>query len=274
MHAEAGSRKIVIATNVAETSITIDSINYVVDPGFVKNAYDSKLGMDSLIITPTSKAQACQRMGRVGWTGLGRCHRLYIEAAYIYKIMLYPVPEIQRTNLAITVLALQGMGINDLINFDFMDPPPIDAFDDSEGLLTRLGRKMAAIPIEPPSAKTLILSKDLHRSEEILLIVSMLGVQNVLYRPMEKQVLAYIMTTKEYMQVVTAIEPKRLTEAAPTFFKVADVNKFSRCKKQEKIEPLYNRYEKPNEWRLTRRKAGNRILQTFYEDTCATFYLF
>jgi ATP-dependent RNA helicase DHX8/PRP22 len=198
-----GARKVVIATNVAETSITIDGIYYVVDPGFVKqNAYDAKLGMDSLIVTPISQAQARQRSGRAGRTGPGKCYRLYTEAAYVNEMMPNPVPEIQRTNLAMTVLTLKGMGINDLINFDFMDPPPVQTLLtaleqlyalsalDSEGLLTRLGRKMAVFPMEPPLAKMLILSTDLNCSEEILTIVSMLSVQNVFHRPKEKQALA------------------------------------------------------------------------------------
>lgn len=198
-----GARKVVIATNVAETSITIDGIYYVVDPGFVKqSAYDAKLGMDSLIVTPISQAQANQRKGRAGRTGPGKCYRLYTEAAYRNEMMPNPVPEIQRTNLAMIVLTLKAMGINDLINFDFMDPPPVQTLLtaleqlfalsalDSEGLLTRLGRKMAVFPMEPPLAKMLILSADLNCSEEILTIVSMLSVQNVFHRPKEKQALA------------------------------------------------------------------------------------
>ncbi|GBC07721.1 hypothetical protein RclHR1_07650008 [Rhizophagus clarus] len=396
-----GSRKVVIATNIAETSITIDGIYYVVDPGFVKqNAYDAKVGMDSLIVTPISQAQARQRSGRAGRTGPGKCYRLYTEAAYRNEMLPNPVPEIQRTNLAYTVLTLKAMGINDLLHFDFMDPPPIQtlltaleqlyalsALDD-EGLLTRLGRKMAEFPLEPPLSKMLIQSVDLGCSEEILTVVAMLSVQNVFYRPKEKQAAAdqkkakfhqpegdhltlltvynawkaskfsnawcfenfiqgrsmkrcqdirkqlvgimdrykqdiiscgknynkvrraicggffrhaakkdpqegyktlvegtpvyihpssalfnkgpewviyheLVLTTKEYMREVTAIEPKWLTEAAPTFFKVADANTISKRKRGEKIQPLYNKYEKPNEWRLSRVKRHQRVSQTF-----------
>ena len=78
-----GARKVVLATNIAETSITIDGIYYVVDPGFVKqNAYDARLGIDSLVVTPISQAQARQRAGRAGRTGPGKCYRLYTEAAF------------------------------------------------------------------------------------------------------------------------------------------------------------------------------------------------
>ncbi|OON15590.1 helicase protein, partial [Opisthorchis viverrini] len=198
-----GSRKVVIATNIAETSLTIDGIYYVIDPGFVKQkVYSSKSGMDQLIVTPISQAQAKQRAGRAGRTGPGKCYRLYTERAYRDEMLATNVPEIQRTNLASTVLQLKAMGINDLLSFDFMDPPPLQtlvaametlhglsALDD-EGLLTRLGRRMAEFPLEPMLSKMLIMSVHLQCSEEVLTIVSMLSVQNVFYRPKEKTELA------------------------------------------------------------------------------------
>ncbi|KAG4444229.1 hypothetical protein IFR05_000326 [Cadophora sp. M221] len=195
-----GSRKVVIATNIAETSITIDHIYYVIDPGFVKqNAYDPKLGMDSLVITPISQAQAKQRAGRAGRTGPGKCFRLYTESAFQSEMLPTSIPEIQRQNLSHTILMLKAMGINDLLHFDFMDPPPtntmltaleelyaLSALDD-EGLLTRLGRKMADFPMEPSLAKVLIAAVDLGCSDEILSIVAMLSMPSVFYRPKEKQ---------------------------------------------------------------------------------------
>ncbi|KAJ5107277.1 hypothetical protein N7456_003952 [Penicillium angulare] len=195
-----GARKVVIATNIAETSITIDNIYYVIDPGFVKqNAYDPKLGMDSLVVTPVSQAQAKQRAGRAGRTGPGKCFRLYTEAAYQSEMLPTTIPEIQRQNLSHTILMLKAMGINDLLHFDFMDPPPtntmltaleelyaLSALDD-EGLLTRLGRKMADFPMEPALAKVLIASVDMSCSEELLSIVAMLSIASPFYRPKEKQ---------------------------------------------------------------------------------------
>lgn len=172
-----GSRKVVIATNIAETSLTIDGIYYVVDPGFVKQkVYNSKTGMDSLVVTPISQAQAKQRAGRAGRTGPGKTYRLYTERAYRDEMLATPVPEIQRTNLASTVLQLKAMGINDLLNFDFMDAPPVESLImaleqlhslsalDDEGLLTRLGRRMAEFPLEPSLSKMLIMSVHLVRS--------------------------------------------------------------------------------------------------------------
>ncbi|KAJ5397376.1 ATP-dependent RNA helicase DHX8 [Penicillium cosmopolitanum] len=195
-----GGRKVIIATNIAETSITIDNIYFVIDPGFVKqNAYDPKLGMDSLVVTPISQAQAKQRAGRAGRTGPGKTFRLYTEAAFNSEMLPTTIPEIQRQNLSHTILMLKAMGINDLLHFDFMDPPPtntmlsaleelyaLSALDD-EGLLTRLGRKMADFPMEPALAKVLIASVDMSCSDEMLSIVAMLSITSVFYRPKEKQ---------------------------------------------------------------------------------------
>ncbi|KAF2797073.1 P-loop containing nucleoside triphosphate hydrolase protein [Melanomma pulvis-pyrius CBS 109.77] len=194
------SRKIVIATNIAETSITIDNIYYVIDPGFVKQkAYDPKLGMDSLIVTPISQAQANQRAGRAGRTGPGKCFRLYTEIAYQSEMLPSTIPDIQRQNISNTILMLKAMGINDLLRFDFMDPPPINATLtaleelytlgalDNEGLLTSLGRKMTYFPMVPPLAKVLLASVKLGCSDEMISIVAMLNLASVFYRPKEKQ---------------------------------------------------------------------------------------
>lgn len=195
-----GSRKVVIATNIAETSITIDHIYHVIDPGFVKqNAYDPKLGMDSLVMTPISQAQAKQQSGRAGRTSPGKCFHLYTEAAFQSEMLPTSIPEIQRQNLSHTILMLKAMGINDLLHFDFMDPPPtntmlialeelytLSALDDG-GLLTRLGRKMADFPMDPSLAKVLIAAVDIDCSDEILSIVAMLSMPTIFYRPKEKQ---------------------------------------------------------------------------------------
>lgn len=385
-----GSRKVVIATNIAETSLTIDGIYYVVDPGFVKQkVYNSKSGIDALVVTPISQAQAKQRSGRAGRTGPGKCYRLYTERAYRDEMLPTAVPEIQRTNLASTILSLKAMGINDLLSFDFMDPPPMETMIsameqlhslsslDDEGLLTRLGRRMAEFPLEPQLSKMLIQSVHLGCSDEVLTIVSMLSVQNVFYRPKDKQALAdqkkakfhqsegdhltllavynswknnkfsnpwcfenfvqarslrraqdirkqmlgimdrhkldvvscgkttsrvqkaitsgffrnaarkdpqegyrtvtdnqvvyihpssalfnrqpewvvyheLVLTTKEYMREVTTVDPKWLVEFAPAFFKTGNPTKLSKRKRQERLEPLYNRYEEPNAWRISR----------------------
>ena len=196
-----GARKIILATNIAETSLTLDGVYYVIDPGFSKQiAYDAKLGMDRLQVAPISQQSAKQRAGRAGRTGPGKCFRLYTESAFQSEMLETTIPEIQRTNLSNTILMLKAMGINDLLRFDFMDPPPtntmleametlyaLQALDD-EGLLTRLGRRMADFPMDPSLAKALLASAQMGCAEEMLTIVAMISAtQSVFHRPKEKQ---------------------------------------------------------------------------------------
>ncbi|XP_048643345.1 ATP-dependent RNA helicase DHX8 [Marmota marmota marmota] len=372
-----GSRKVVIATNIAETSLTIDGIYYVVDPGFVKQkVYNSKTGIDQLVVTPISQAQAKQRAGRAGRTGPGKCYRLYTERAYRDEMLTTNVPEIQRTNLASTVLSLK---VKNTVLLERVGGIVLSvAFINETQLYEPFSPwQMAEFPLEPMLCKMLIMSVHLGCSEEMLTIVSMLSVQNVFYRPKDKQALAdqkkakfhqtegdhltllavynswknnkfsnpwcyenfiqarslrraqdirkqmlgimdrhkldvvscgkstvrvqkaicsgffrnaakkdpqegyrtlidqqvvyihpssalfnrqpewvvyheLVLTTKEYMREVTTIDPRWLVEFAPAFFKVSDPTKLSKQKKQQRLEPLYNRYEEPNAWRISR----------------------
>ena len=195
-----GVRKVIVATNIAETSLTVDGIMYVVDGGFSKlKVYNPRMGMDALQITPISQANAQQRQGRAGRTGPGKAFHLYTERAFKDEFYIQTIPEIQRTNLANTVLLLKSLGVKDLLNFDFMDPPPQDTittslFDlwalgalDNIGDLTLMGKKMTAFPMDPSLAKLIITSEEYGCSEEMLTIVSMLSVPSVFYRPKERQ---------------------------------------------------------------------------------------
>jgi pre-mRNA-splicing factor ATP-dependent RNA helicase DHX38/PRP16 len=195
-----GVRKVIVATNIAETSLTVDGIMYVVDAGFSKlKVYNSKMGMDTLQITPVSQANASQRAGRAGRTGPGKCFHLYTERAFRDEMYIQTIPEIQRTNLANTVLLLKSLGVKDLLDFDFMDPPPQDTittslFDlwalgalDNLGDLTNLGRIMSAFPMDPSLAKIIITAQEYKCTDEMLTIVSMLSVPSVFYRPKERQ---------------------------------------------------------------------------------------
>jgi pre-mRNA-splicing factor ATP-dependent RNA helicase DHX38/PRP16 len=195
-----GVRKCIVATNIAETSLTVDGIMYVVDAGYSKlKVYNPRMGMDTLQITPISQANAAQRSGRAGRTGPGKAFRLFTEKAFKDELYIQTIPEIQRTNLSNTVLLLKSLGVKDLLDFDFMDPPPQDTittslFDlwalgalDNLGQLTELGRKMNAFPMDPSLAKLLITSEEYGCSEEMVTIVSMLSVPNVFYRPKERQ---------------------------------------------------------------------------------------
>ncbi|XP_028765077.1 pre-mRNA-splicing factor ATP-dependent RNA helicase DEAH1 isoform X2 [Neltuma alba] len=197
-----GARKVVLATNIAETSLTIDGIKYVIDPGFCKmKSYNPRTGMESLLITPISKASANQRAGRSGRTGPGKCFRLYTAYNYYHDLDDNTVPEIQRTNLANVVLTLKSLGIHDLLHFDFMDPPPAEALLkalellfalsalNKLGELTKVGRRMAEFPVDPMLSKMIVASDKYKCSEEIISIAAMLSIGNsVFYRPKDKQV--------------------------------------------------------------------------------------
>ncbi|AGO10173.1 AaceriAAR180Cp [[Ashbya] aceris (nom. inval.)] len=189
-------RKVVVSTNIAETSLTIDGIVYVIDPGFSKQkVYNPRIRVESLLVSPISKASAQQRAGRAGRTRPGKCFRLYTEEAFKKELIEQSYPEILRSNLSSTVLELKKLGIDDLVHFDFMDPPAPEtmmraleelnylACLDDEGNLTPLGRLASQFPLDPMLAVMLIGSNEFRCSEEILTIVAMLSVPNVFIRP-------------------------------------------------------------------------------------------
>lgn len=196
-----GARKVVLATNIAETSLTIDGIVYVIDPGFVKeNVYNPATGMSKLVTVACSRASANQRSGRAGRVGPGKCFRLYTKWAFMNEMEESTTPEIQRTNLNGTVLLLKSLGINDLLTFDFMDPPPTETLIgalnqlyalsalNNRGELTKIGRQMAEFPTDPQVAKAIIASDQLACSDELLSIMAMLGESSALFfRPKGEQ---------------------------------------------------------------------------------------
>merc|ERR1711988_1077147 len=191
-------RKIIVSTNIAETSLTIDGIVYVIDPGFSKQkVYNPRIRVESLLVSPVSKASAQQRAGRAGRTRPGKCFRLYTEKAYKNEMQDNTYPEILRSNLGAVVIQLKKLGIDDLVHFDFMDPPApetlmralellnyLAALDD-DGNLTELGAIMAEFPLDPQLAKMLIASCEYNCSNEILSIVAMLSVPQCFVRPNE-----------------------------------------------------------------------------------------
>ncbi|KAL2323731.1 hypothetical protein Fmac_028110 [Flemingia macrophylla] len=181
-------RKIVVSTNIAETSLTIDGIVYVIDPGFAKQVvYNPRVRVESLLVSPISKASAHQRSGRAGRTQPGKCFRLYTEKSFNNDLQPQTYPEILRSNLANTVLTLKKLGIDDLVHFDFMDPPApetlmralevlnyLGALDD-DGNLTKLGEIMSEFPLDPQMSKMLVVSPEFNCSNEILSISAMLS---------------------------------------------------------------------------------------------------
>uniref|UniRef100_A0A915C1J7 RNA helicase n=1 Tax=Parascaris univalens TaxID=6257 RepID=A0A915C1J7_PARUN len=194
--APGGIRKCIVATNIAETSLTVDGILFVIDPGYCKlKVFNPRIGMDALQVFPISQASANQRAGRAGRTGPGQCFRLYTERQFKEEMLVATVPEIQRTNLANVVLLLKSLGVDDLLKFHFMDAPPQDNMLnsmyqlwtlgalDNTGRLTDLGRKMVEFPLDPTLSKMLIVSEGMGCSDEILTIVSMLSVPAIFFRP-------------------------------------------------------------------------------------------
>uniref|UniRef100_A0A1X7VDT7 RNA helicase n=1 Tax=Amphimedon queenslandica TaxID=400682 RepID=A0A1X7VDT7_AMPQE len=193
-------RKVVVATNIAETSLTIDGVVFVIDPGFSKQkVYNPRIRVESLLVSAISKASAQQRAGRAGRTKPGKCFRLYTEKAYQNEMQDNTYPEILRSNLGTVVLQLKKLGIDDLVHFDFMDPPApetlmralellnyLGALDDN-GELTELGAMMAEFPLDPQLAKMIIASTDYNCSNEILSITSVLSVPQVFIRPNESR---------------------------------------------------------------------------------------
>lgn len=196
-----GARKVVLATNIAETSLTIDGIVYVIDPGYVKeNIYNPTTGMSNLVVVPCSRASANQRSGRAGRVGPGKCFRLYTKFAYMNEMDESPLPEIQRTNLNGVVLQLKSLGINELLDFEFMDPPPTETLIGAlnqlfalqalnhRGELTKIGRQMAEFPTDPMLAKAVLAADKEGCVEEVLSIVSMLSEASALFfRPKDKK---------------------------------------------------------------------------------------
>lgn len=192
-------RKVIVSTNIAETSLTIDGIVYVVDPGFSKQkVYNPRIRVESLLVSPISRASAQQRAGRAGRTRPGKAFRLYTEKAF-KELIQQTYPEILRSNLGSVVLQLKKLGIDDLVHFDFMDPPApetlmralemlnyLGALDD-EGNLTPLGATMAEFPLDPQLAKLLIEAPRFNCSNEILSIVACLSVPQFFMRPKESQ---------------------------------------------------------------------------------------
>lgn len=189
-------RKCVVATNIAETSLTIDGIVYVIDPGFAKQKmYNPRLRVESLLVSPISKASSKQRAGRAGRTRPGKCFRLYTEAAFGKELKESTYPEILRSNLASVVLTLKKLKIDDIVHFDYMDPPApetlmraleelnyLGALSD-EGELTKVGAMMSEFPLDPMLAKVVISAEKFKCVNEAATIVAMLNVPNVFMRP-------------------------------------------------------------------------------------------
>lgn len=188
-------RRFIVSTNIAETSLTVDGVVYVIDGGYVKQRqYNPSSGMYSLDVVQISKVQANQRAGRAGRTRPGKCYRLYPSTVYHDEFLDVTVPEIQRSSLAGSVLYLKSLDLSDIdiLKFDFLDPPSsesledalkhlylIDAIDEN-GSITSIGRTMAELPLEPSLSRMLMEANEYGCLSQALTVAAMLSAETTL----------------------------------------------------------------------------------------------
>ena len=191
--APARTRKVIIATNIAETSVTVPGVRHVVDCGKAKiKHFRSNLGLDALLVKPISKSAAAQRAGRAGREGPGQCYRLYTEADFL-TMQDSNTPEILRCDLALPILTMKARGMGYVTGFLFLDQPSLQAFvkaseklyqlgalkDEKE--ITEIGQQMAKLPLAVPLARVLVAAAepDLDCVAEVIDIISCLSVDNI-----------------------------------------------------------------------------------------------
>jgi ATP-dependent helicase HrpA len=194
-----GQRRVVLATNVAETSLTIPGIVYVVDSGVARvNRYDVRTGVSQLFVEDISRASADQRKGRCGRVESGVCFRLYDEQDYLSRAT-HTDPEIKRVGLAGVILRMKALHLGAIGEFPFLDPPPpraitegyrvleelgaIERGDHEDGGLTRIGEQLARIPLDPRLGRMILGGRDEHALREVVIIASALGLQDPRERP-------------------------------------------------------------------------------------------
>ncbi|XP_044494912.1 probable pre-mRNA-splicing factor ATP-dependent RNA helicase DEAH9 isoform X3 [Mangifera indica] len=188
-----GKRKVVISTNIAETSLTLEGIVYVVDSGFSKQRFYNPISdIENLVVAPISKASARQRAGRAGRVRPGKCYRLYTEEYFVNEMPAEGIPEMQRSNLVTCVIQLKALGIDNILGFDWPASPPPEAMvralevlyslgvlDDDAKLTSPTGFQVAEIPLEPMISKMILASNELGCSEEIITVAAVLSIQSI-----------------------------------------------------------------------------------------------
>ncbi|RWR89645.1 putative pre-mRNA-splicing factor ATP-dependent RNA helicase DEAH9 isoform X2 [Cinnamomum micranthum f. kanehirae] len=188
-----GKRKVVISTNIAETSLTLEGVVYVVDSGFSKQRFYNPISdIENLIVAPISKASARQRAGRAGRVRPGKCYRLYTEEYFVKEMHAEGIPEMQRSNLVSCVIQLKSLGIDNILGFDWLASPAPEAMvralevlyslgilDEDAKLTSPTGFQVAEIPLEPMISKMILSANLLGCSEEIITIAAVLSVQSI-----------------------------------------------------------------------------------------------
>ncbi|KAG9190053.1 pre-mRNA-splicing factor ATP-dependent RNA helicase DHX16 [Alternaria panax] len=199
-----GSRKVCLATNIAETSLTIDGIVYVIDCGLVKQKkFDSRLGTETLSVVPCSRASVSQRSGRAGRTQPGISFHLYTKFAFYNELPEATEPEILRSSLDSVILMLKSMAVNDILNFEFPSKPSSDAmiaslenlyalgFLNSEGQVSKLGRRASELPLDPKLAKALLAADSFGCVDEMVTITAMVSeAGSLFFAPKDKKAAA------------------------------------------------------------------------------------
>jgi ATP-dependent helicase HrpA len=194
-----GQRRIVLATNVAETSLTVPGIRYVIDTGLARvKRYSYRNKVEQLQVEPISQAAARQRAGRCGRVAAGVCVRLYDEADFNARTP-FTDPEILRSSLAGVILRMKSLKLTDVESFPFIEPPPAKAISDGyallqelgglddENRLTRVGEALAKLPLDPRIGRMLVAARDLGCLKEVLVIAAGLATQDPRERPQERQ---------------------------------------------------------------------------------------
>ncbi|KAL6562088.1 ATP-dependent RNA helicase [Orobanche gracilis] len=188
-----GKRKVVISTNIAETSLTLEGVVYVVDCGFSKQRfYNPVTDIENLIVAPISKASARQRAGRSGRVRPGKCYRLYTEEYFMNEMSADGTPEMQRSNLVSCVIQLKALGIDNILGFDWPASPSPEALiralevlyslgviDDDAKLTSPAGFQVAEISLDPMISKMILASNDYGCSEEVVTIAAVLSIQSI-----------------------------------------------------------------------------------------------
>lgn len=193
------NRKVIVATNIAETSVTVPGVRHVIDSGLIKQIeFDSLTGIETLAARPHAKSGCIQRAGRAGRLESGECWRLYSENDFNNRTE-FQTPEIQRSNLSHVVLMMKKIGIEDVKSFEFIDPPEIKALDqaldtlktlgalDENECITEVGKTMAELPLEPHIARMVIEAGKHKCVETVCTVASFLGGRSVFVRPKGKE---------------------------------------------------------------------------------------
>ena len=287
-------RKIILSTNIAETSLTIKNIKFVIDSGFFKmRKFYPKLNIDTLKVTPISKNSALQRAGRTGRESPGCCYRLYTQEEY-NSFEENIEPEIQRINLRNISLQLFSIGYNNFNNIDFIDKPPKENFNnafedlislgaienDENHKITELGKKMSVLPMDPVYSIILInaLNNEYNEVfEDIVSIISVLQSDNIFYNPTSKKEIIekirekYIDSTSDHLTLRNIFKEYKKVNNKEEFCKENYLNDKALLKSMEIFKQLigYLKKMKINEYKNDKEKEMNDKIEKIdkYLDT-------